>query len=144
MRGWRVDIYVVVTKCCKEINHAGAGGLWAELVSNRGFEAGGTQVPSNIKPWSIVGKESSILVQTELNSCFERNKVALKMDVLCHNNTCPFGGVGISNPGYWGMNIEQGKKYKVVFHVRSEGTINITVSFKDAQGGGILASSNIQ
>ncbi|MED6204765.1 hypothetical protein PIB30_012002 [Stylosanthes scabra] len=101
--------------CSPEINHAGAGGLWAELVSNRGFEAGGTQVPSNIKPWTIVGEESSILVQTELNSCFERNK-----------------------------NIEKGKKYKVAFHVRSEGPINITVSFKDAQGGGILASSNIQ
>ncbi|XLU20149.1 hypothetical protein S245_056215, partial [Arachis hypogaea] len=128
----------------EEINHAGAGGLWAELVSNRGFEAGGTQVPSNIKPWTIVGEESSILVQTELNSCFERNKVALRMDVLCDDINCPSGGVGISNPGYWGMNIEQGKKYKVVFYVRSAGPIDMTVSFKNAQGGGILASTNIQ
>ena len=58
-------------------------------------------MPSNIAPWTLVGQESSILVQTELSSCFERNKVALRMDVLCDN--CPSGGVGISNPGYWGM-----------------------------------------
>jgi alpha-N-arabinofuranosidase len=65
------------------------------------FEAGGTQVPSNIDLWTIFGPESSVLVQTELNSCFERNKVALKIDVLCDN--CPSHGVGISNPGFWGM-----------------------------------------
>ncbi|GJN07088.1 hypothetical protein PR202_ga24881 [Eleusine coracana subsp. coracana] len=39
----------------EEINHAGAGGVWAELVSNRGFEAGGPHTPSNIDPWSIIG-----------------------------------------------------------------------------------------
>ncbi|CAM8884741.1 unnamed protein product [Rhodiola kirilowii] len=34
------------------------------------------------------------------------------MDVLCDG--CPGGGVGIYNPGFWRMNIEQGKKYKFV------------------------------
>ncbi|WJX78060.1 aspartate-semialdehyde dehydrogenase-like protein [Trifolium repens] len=126
----------------EEINHAGAGGLWAELVNNRGFEAGGTQVPSNIDPWTIFGPESSVLVQTELNSCFERNKVALRINVLCDN--CPSHGVGISNPGFWGMNIVKGKKYKVVFFARSIGALNMIVSFRKAQGGEILASSNIK
>ncbi|KAG5043182.1 hypothetical protein JHK87_007097 [Glycine soja] len=93
----------------EEINHAGAGGLWAELVNNRGFEAGGTQVPSNIAPWTIVGQESAILLQTELSSCFERNKVALRMDVLCDN--CPSDGVGVSNPGFWGMEALDGIEF---------------------------------
>jgi len=66
-----------------------------------GFEAGGKKMPSNFAPWTIVGTETTIHVETELSSCFERNKVALRMDVLCDN--CPFDGVGISNPGYWGM-----------------------------------------
>ncbi|XP_058750656.1 alpha-L-arabinofuranosidase 1-like [Vicia villosa] len=126
----------------EEINHAGTGGLWAELVNNRGFEAGGTRFLSNIDPWTIVGTESSILVQTELNSCFERNKVALRIDVLC--DKCPSHGVGISNPGFWGMNIVKGKKYKVVFFVRSIGALDMTVSFRKAQGGEILASSNVK
>ncbi|CAK8542996.1 unnamed protein product [Lathyrus sativus] len=125
----------------EEINHAGTGGLWAELVNNRGFEAGGRRVLSNIDPWTIVGTESSVLVQTELNSCFEHNKVALRIDVLC--DKCPHG-VGISNPGFWGMNIVKGKKYKVVFFVRSTGALNIMVSFRKAKGGRILASTNVK
>ncbi|XP_021900940.1 alpha-L-arabinofuranosidase 1-like [Carica papaya] len=127
----------------EEINHAGAGGLWAELVSNRGFEAGGTSIPSNIDPWSIIGDESSVTVSTDRSSQFYRNPVALRMDVLCDSNVCPPGGVGVYNPGYWGMNIEGGKKYKVVLYVRSMGAINVAVSFMNSNGSEILASANI-
>lgn len=130
----------------EEINHAGAGGLWAELVSNRGFEYGGLHTPSIIKPWSIIGDESSINVSTDLSSCFERNKVALQMDVLCDSNgptICPSGGVGIYNPGFWGMNIEQGKTYKVVFYVRSSASVDLSVSFTSSTGAEVLATSNV-
>lgn len=72
-----------------------------EIVVATGFEAGGRHSPSNINPWSIIGDDSAIFVTTELSSCFERNKVALRMEVLCNN--CPSGGVGIYNPGFWGM-----------------------------------------
>ncbi|KAL9331413.1 hypothetical protein ACSQ67_001023 [Phaseolus vulgaris] len=114
----------------EEINHACAGGLWAELVSNRGFEAGGPNNTLNIYPWSIIGKKSSISVSINYSSCFERNKAALQMEVYCSDqNPCPIGGVGISNPGYWGMNIEQGKLYKVVYHVKSEGEFDFQLSF---------------
>ncbi|GLT77817.1 hypothetical protein SLA2020_493740 [Shorea laevis] len=130
----------------EEINHAGAGGLWAELVSNRGFEAGGPNVPSNINPWAIIGNETSLIVSTDRSSCFDRNKVALRMEVLCDSqdtNICPSEGVGIYNPGFWGMNIEQGKSYKVVFYVRSTDAINIDVSLTGSDGLQLLASANI-
>ncbi|XP_027071877.1 alpha-L-arabinofuranosidase 1-like isoform X1 [Coffea arabica] len=130
----------------EEINHAGAGGLWAELVSNRGFEAGGPNTPSNIDPWSILGDESSLIVSTDRSSCFDRNKVALKMEVLCDSggaNKCPVGGVGIYNPGFWGMNIEQAKTYKVVLFVRSLGPINVSVSLTGSNGFQTLATANI-
>ena len=71
-----------------------------------GFEAGGPNIPSNIDPWSIIGDDSSLIVSTDRSSPFERNKIALKMEVLCGSdgaNTCPPEGVGINNPGYWGM-----------------------------------------
>lgn len=71
-----------------------------------GFEAGGQNTPSNIDPWSIVGNESWLSVSTDRSSCFDRNKVALRMEVLCNSsgtNICPDGGVGIYNPGFWGM-----------------------------------------
>ncbi|KAI6696967.1 hypothetical protein NL676_017086 [Syzygium grande] len=130
----------------EEINHAGAGGLWAELVSNRGFEAGGPNTPSNIDPWLIIGDESFLVVSTDRSSCFERNKVALRMDVLCDSqgdNTCPAGGVGVYNPGFWGMNIEEGKTYKVVLYVRSSGSINVSVSLTGSSGTPTLAAANI-
>ncbi|XP_078438242.1 alpha-L-arabinofuranosidase 1-like [Wolffia australiana] len=130
----------------EEINHAGAGGLWAELVSNRGFEAGGQNTPSNIDPWSIIGNESFIVASTERSSCFDRNKVALKMEVLCGEDdhiTCPDGGVGIYNPGFWGMNIEQGKEYRVVLHIKSLDDFNISVSLTSSDGVRKLASTNI-
>ncbi|KAK7286634.1 hypothetical protein RJT34_21773 [Clitoria ternatea] len=130
----------------EEINHAGTGGLWAELVSNRGFEAGGPNVPSNIDPWSIIGNQSYINVETDRTSCFDRNKVALRLEVLCDSegeNICPADGVGVYNPGFWGMNIEQGKKYKVIFYVRSTGSVNLTVSFIGSNGVGNLASTVI-
>ncbi|KAH0972680.1 hypothetical protein GBA52_024836, partial [Prunus armeniaca] len=129
-----------------EINHAGAGGLWAELVSNRGFEAGGPNVPSNIDPWSIIGNESSLIVSTDRSSCFDRNKVALRMEVLCDSqgaSSCPDGGVGIYNPGFWGMNIEKGKNYSVVLYVRSSGSINVSVSLTGSDGLQKLAAANI-
>lgn len=78
----------------------------SDEVSLPGFEAGGPNVPSNIDPWSIIGDESSIIVSTDRSSCFERNKIALRMEVLCDSegtNICPAGGVGIYNPGFWGM-----------------------------------------
>ncbi|XP_011070044.1 alpha-L-arabinofuranosidase 1 [Sesamum indicum] len=128
----------------EEINHAGAGGLWAELVSNRGFEAGGPNTPSNIEPWSVIGDESSLIVSTDRSSSFDRNKIALRMEVLCgHEGTmCPASGVGIYNPGFWGMNIEQGKTYKLVLYARSLGPINVSVSLTGSTGLQ-LAATNI-
>ncbi|CAN4118357.1 unnamed protein product [Withania somnifera] len=130
----------------EEINHAGAGGLWAELVSNRGFEYGGSFVPSLIKPWATIGNDSSVIVSTDLSSCFDRNKVALRVEVLCDYtgaNICPDGGVGVYNPGFWGMNIEDGKRYKLVFYVRSEEPINLSVALTGSNGLKKLATSTV-
>jgi len=41
------------------------------------------------------------------------------------------------------QNIVQGKKYKIVFYYRSTGPLDLTVSFRDGQGGAILGSSHI-
>ncbi|XP_072997622.1 alpha-L-arabinofuranosidase 1-like [Typha latifolia] len=131
----------------EEINHAGAGGIWAELVSNRGFEAGGPNTPSNIDPWSTIGNESFISVSTDRSSCFSRNIVALRMEVLCDNTgsiICPTDGVGIYNPGFWGMNIEDGKSYKVTLHIKSFESVNLTVALASSDGSQSLASANIQ
>jgi len=114
-------------------------------VKNKGFEAGfrGLNDSSRIDPWTIIGDQnkSSITVSTDMSSSFERNKVALRMDILCQGKSCPRSGVGISNPGYWGMNIEQGKIYKVVLYVRSLGPIDLRVSFVGDDGAKLGSKS---
>ncbi|KAF9598924.1 hypothetical protein IFM89_033122 [Coptis chinensis] len=93
-----------------KINHARAGRIWAELT---------------VHPF------------------FKRNKVALRVEVLCDttgSNVCSVGGVSISNPGYWGMNIEQGKTYKVVLHVKSLELVNISVSLAGANGQNLASA----
>uniref|UniRef100_A0A453KC34 non-reducing end alpha-L-arabinofuranosidase n=1 Tax=Aegilops tauschii subsp. strangulata TaxID=200361 RepID=A0A453KC34_AEGTS len=106
------------------------------------FEAGGPHTPSNIEPWSIIGDDSSIFVGTDRTSCFRRNKVALRMEVLCDN--CPAVGVGIYNPGFWGMNIEDGKTYNLVMHAKSPEMIEMTVSLTSSDGLRVLASAAIR
>lgn len=123
----------------EEINHAGSGGLWAELVQNRGFEAGGQDTPSIFEPWYKIGSDAQVIIGTERSSPFNRNPVALKITVLCdngdeNNNKCPKGGVGTANPGFWGMNIIAGSKYQVEFWLRSSNTFNLSVAFISANG----------
>jgi alpha-N-arabinofuranosidase len=45
---------------------------------------------------------------------------------------------------YNDQNIEQGKKYKVVFYVRSLGSIDLQVSLVGSDNGVKLASTNIR
>ncbi|XP_074296952.1 alpha-L-arabinofuranosidase 1-like [Silene latifolia] len=123
----------------EEINHAGSGGLWAELVSNRGFEAGGIHSSSSdILPWGVIGNESEILVSTDLSSPFEQNRVALRVEVLRDSQV----GVGVYNPGFWGMNIEKGRQYKVIFYLRSLERVDVSVSFTTSNGT-LLASTHV-
>ncbi|XP_028782695.1 alpha-L-arabinofuranosidase 2-like [Neltuma alba] len=127
----------------EEINHVGAGGLWAELVNKRGFEAGRTTILSSISPWTVIGNRSTINVQNEPTSLFSSNKMAVKLDIHCSSQAeCP-NGVGLSNPGFLGQNIEQGKRYRVVFYLRSLGPINLKVAFIGVDGKE-LTSNNIK
>lgn len=76
--------------------------MGSDVISELGFESGGQHSPSIIDPWSIIGDDSLVKVSTDVSSCFKTNSIALRMEVLCDND-CPLGGVGIYNPGYWGM-----------------------------------------
>ncbi|KAJ4780281.1 alpha-L-arabinofuranosidase 1 [Rhynchospora pubera] len=127
----------------EEINHAGAGGIWAELVSNRGFEAGGQNTPSDFSPWTIIGDETTVSVGTDRTSPFKRNPVALRVQSNCDADACPSTGVGVYNPGYWGMNLENGKGYKLIFHIKSLDSVDISVSLTNSDGSQTLATNNI-
>eukprot|EP00898_Chlorokybus_atmophyticus_P004425 jgi/Chlat1/4984/Chrsp32S04961 len=122
----------------EEINHAGTGGLYAELVQNRGFEAGGQAMPSNPYPWqaSSAGNVHAS-IRTERSSPHPRNPVALRTDINSNaNNTDVHDDdgdtnimAGVVNPGFSGMNVVEGEEYTLSMWARAEGHIRELVVY---------------
>ncbi len=89
----------------EEINHAGDGGLYAELVQNRSFEDD-AQRPLH---WTAVGGASARLTTQDLLNA--RQAHALQLTAVA--------GSGIENDGYWGMAFRQQTSYRLSFWIRS-------------------------
>ena len=90
----------------EEINHAGDGGLYAELIHNRSFEDNA----DNPDFWWTYGNASqSISTSTPLNSV---NPRCIKVVMNAANS-------GVRNEGWWGIKIVKGQKYKLNFWTRS-------------------------
>jgi alpha-L-arabinofuranosidase len=101
----------------EEINHAGDGGLYAELVRNRSFEDRDTP-----EGWSADGPVKITLdADRPLNAA---QKKSLRVEVTG-------AGGGVSNGGYWGMAFEKGARYRLSFHARAregfEGSLNVAL-----------------
>ena len=107
----------------EEINHAGDGGLYAELVRNRSFEE---DMNSPIC-WSAFGNSSISLTSDKmLNNIQQR---ALRVDIQS-------AGSGVRNEGYWGINIVKGRKYKLSFWIRSDQEYNGNITAELQNSGG--------
>ena len=111
----------------EEINHAGDGGLYAELVRNRSFED--ADVPEG---WSLDlsdGGRGAMSVDRgrPLN---ERNPSSLRIDVLAP------GRVAAVNAGYWGMGVRRGEPVRVSLWARAEGGLHapLTVALESSSG----------
>lgn len=92
----------------EEINHAGDGGLYAELIQNRSFEDN-TSTPT---AWNAVGSAEMTLVSEGLMN--EAQNEALKVSFKTK-------GDGISNSGFWGINIQEGTVYDFSAWVKNPG-----------------------
>jgi hypothetical protein len=90
----------------EEINHAGDGGLYAELVRNRSFEDN-TASPEY---WSATGNASLSLITADLLNSVQNQAL--------HVNA-PAAGDGVYNSGFRGMNFEAGKQYRLSFWVKT-------------------------
>lgn len=116
----------------EEINHAGDGGLYAELVRNRSFE----EDMNNPLAWSTVGNTTiSLSSDNMLNTVQKR---ALRVNIKS-------AGGGVRNDGYWGINIVRGRTYSLSFWLRAEDNYQgvITAELQNA-GGGKIGSTTIK
>ena len=113
----------------EEINHAGDGGLYAELIQNRSFEDNNT----NPDKWWTVGSATTEIVTDHLLNNAQQHALKLTMNAP---------GDGIRNEGFWGINSVEGRTYKLCFWARSvdgyNGRLNVGLQSKegDVLGGG--------
>src|SRR5712691_3263255 len=126
----------------EEINHAGEGGLYAEMVRNRDFEETG---PKDGQPagWSIRSDgepKGSITLDTArpLNDAHPRS---LRLDVTA----VPSGRVAVVNEGYWGIPVRKGASYRLSLYARRSADRSgpLTVSLEGDRGQ-VYASAVIE
>jgi len=97
----------------EEVNHAGEGGLYAELVRNRDFEEAATPIG-----WSLVKEgeaEGDIMVDT-IHPLNPNNPHSLKLEVRKLGR----GHLGVANTGFWGIKIEKGRLYDLSLYARCD------------------------
>lgn len=101
----------------EEINHAGDGGLYAELIQNRSFEDNASNPD---KWWTVENATMSLITDNLLNNVQEH---ALRVQFTGN-------GDGVRNEGFWGINVVNGRTYKVSLWVRSEAGYNGSLYFE--------------
>ena len=121
----------------EDINYAADGGLYAELVQNRGFEyqlsdkSGRDPSWNAQKSWSLTGDGASFSIDT-INPLHENNK---HFAVLSIENQ----GAALVNEGFAGIPVHQGEKYNFsVFAKSLNGSGNLLVRLT-SESGEILA-----
>jgi len=108
----------------EEINHAGEGGLYAEMVQDRSFEGR----EEDHKAWMPVGNADTAIVNAPLLNKAQKHCMRIKVKD---------GHSGICNTGFWGMAFEKGTQYKLSFWA-TEGKYNAQLQ---TASGTIIASS---
>jgi alpha-L-arabinofuranosidase len=106
----------------EEINHAGDGGLYAELVRNRSFEDADTP-----DAWTLLGDGAKMAIDT-VNPLNSRNPRSLRWEIA--------GSASLVNEGYWGIAVQRGKRYRFTMYARCDARFRgaLTVSLQSADG----------
>ena len=99
----------------EDINHAADGGLYAELIRNRSFEDAASP-----EYWSLVNLQGAVSNMTIVsnNLLNQVQKQALKIQVTDLPNQSSY--TRLSNTGFWGINFQSGKIYKISFFARCD------------------------
>jgi alpha-L-arabinofuranosidase len=145
----------------EEINTGVDGGLYAELIRNRGFEDAKApegfvfrngrwdngrgyvipyhfQVDKDLPYWSLITEggargSMSLELSNSLNSATPRS-CRLTVD------DASSGRVGIANEGFWGIGVRQGAEYQLSFWARSDGAFKGTLRAGLETGDGAKVS----
>lgn len=123
----------------EEINHAGDGGLYAELIRNRSFEDN----DKNPEYWTAI-KGNSQNVTLSLNTKDLLNSAqskSLRMTVL---GVSQAKKAGVSNSGFWGMKFSTDSTYHLNVWVKASETMNGKIYGQLQKADGSAASTEVQ
>ncbi len=136
----------------EEINRAGDGGLYAEMLQNRSFEDAASRdaKPADPLAWTLVvdGKAEGKMSLDTSKPLNPQNLHSLKLEITKAEG----GQVGIANDGFHGMKKEspkglyfkEGAQYAFSLYARSENFAGpLTVSLLDKPDGKAVASASI-
>jgi alpha-N-arabinofuranosidase len=102
----------------EDLNHAGDGGLYAELIQNRSFEFRATEQPAwnNLSFWTLTplgGAKGGMQVE-QAWPVHPKNPNYATLELME-----PAGeGVKMSNPGFQGIALQAGERYDLAFFTR--------------------------
>ncbi|GGJ58414.1 alpha-L-arabinofuranosidase C-terminal domain-containing protein [Streptomyces brasiliensis] len=125
----------------EEINYAGVGGLYAELIRNRAF----MESPTTPAWWTVVqdrggSATASLDAANPLNDTLTRS---LRLEA---HSVDAEQRIGISNGGYFGIPVVPGRHYQVSFFAKADNgfTGPLSVSLEDATGRRVFASARVR
>ena len=132
----------------EEINHAGDGGIYAEMVLNRSFEEPGNsgKTPNGWELLTGSGGEGMIAIETA-NPMSGKNPHYLKLRV-----TKSGGRVGLVNDGFRGLRdgsrgmfVKAGAEYRLSFNARVSAAFSgaLTATLETPEGD-VLASATVE
>ncbi|CAK5280796.1 unnamed protein product [Mycena citricolor] len=122
----------------EDINHSGDGGLYAELLQNRAFQAVIPGTQNALTAWQpFNGARLAVTAKTSGVSA------ALPHSLEVQIPKTVAGPIGFENTGYWGIKVQSGWTYTGSFYAKAPAFAGpITVSLKSAAGT-VFASTTL-
>ena len=120
----------------EEINFAGEGGIYAEMVRNRSFRNS-----ANPDYWTLVTNGVATgRMRVDFSQPLNTNKpCSLNLTMLSGT-----GGIGAANPGFWGMSLQTGATYNLNFYAAGSNSFAgpVIVQLQNAGGSTVYAQAS--
>jgi len=121
----------------EEINLAGDGGIYPELVRNRSFE-----FREKTSYWTIGSNENGRgrMTAEPHDQGSEYNKTVLRVDARTQE-----GSFSVINEGYWGIPLEQGATYNLIMRAKGSDSVKqLTLSLESFDGKTVYATKELK
>ncbi|MBQ2968948.1 MAG: alpha-N-arabinofuranosidase [Bacteroidaceae bacterium] len=130
----------------EDINYAGDGGLYAEMVQNRSFEYTASEHEGwgPMTAWKFVNYGHSVgdadVVTNRPLHANNTHYVTLRSEVVgLYRKDSPIAGIGLQNEGYDGMALTKGEIYH--FSIWARGEMPLQVVLQDGKGLSICSDT---